>query len=353
MISQAVKASFVADRCHGNEMFDRNSSRNRDNCLEPFIALHESFKMKGVELNSRSINRNICTQFELHLDVQKKSNKVITKYAILFESPQVKPINQSSLYLAKYRIIFTWRDDLVDGKRFIKFYLPNKFFTNDAPGWKERNKLCCLISANKNVLHKTPQELYSERVKTIRWFENNAPHDFDLFGQGWDAPAAKPGFVNLSLRKIKHYLLKAEGKVYFSSYRGVAASKLETMQKYRFSICYDNVRDLPGYITEKIWDSFFAGCIPVYWGATNITNYIPEDCFIDRRKFANHEELYNFMISITEAEYTAYQDKIASFLLSEKAHLFSAKSFAETITNTILRDLSRIKPNKNFENKTK
>jgi hypothetical protein len=141
------------------------------------------------------------------------------------------------------------------------------------------------------------------------------------------------------VRKIKKYLPENKGKTYFSSYRGKVTSKLETMQKYRFSICYENVRDLPGYITEKIWDSFFAGCVPVYWGSSNITNYIPEDCFIDRRKFANHEELYKFMVSMTEAEYTAYQARIATFLSSEKARPFSAEAFAETIVNTIVRDL--------------
>ena len=127
--------------------------------------------------------------------------------------------------------------------------------------------------------------------------------------------------------------------MHFPSYRGKVVSKFETMQKYRFSICYENVRDLAGYITEKIWDSFIAGCVPIYWGASNITYYIPQDCFIDRRKFANHEELYKFIASMSESEYTAYQERIAAFLISEKAQLFSAETFAETIVNTIMKDL--------------
>ena len=45
------------------------------------------------------------------------------------------------------------------------------------------------------------------------------------------------------------------------------------------------MRDVLGYITEKIFDSFAAWCVPVYWGASNVTDYIPEGCFIDRRKF--------------------------------------------------------------------
>ena len=43
--------------------------------------------------------------------------------------------------------------------------------------------------------------------------------------------------------------------------------------------------DTPGYMTEKIWDSFKAKTVPVYWGASNIEEYVPKNCFIDYRDF--------------------------------------------------------------------
>jgi len=339
LISQKIKASFVGTDFKDNDIFDLASSRNRDNCLEPFFKVRKLFIENGVELNSVDINHEDCVQFELHLDVQKTIKGDIPKYVMLYESPQVRPINQSNSHLSKYRRVFTWRDDLVDGKQFVKLNLPNKIVVNNSRGWNGRDKFCCLISANKSVPKNTHLELYSERVKTIRWFEKNATHAFDLFGGGWDIPAAKSGLANRLLYKLRYHLSKDKNKIYFPSYRGKVESKLETMQHYRFSICYENVRDLPGYITEKIWDSFFAGCVPVYWGASNINDYIPENCFIDRRKFANHEELYKFMTAMTEAEYTAYQERIAVFLASDGAKKFSAEAFAETIVNTIVRDI--------------
>lgn len=36
--------------------------------------------------------------------------------------------------------------------------------------------------------------------------------------------------------------------------------------KTKHYFCFENVRDLPGYITEKIFDCFFAEYIPIYWG---------------------------------------------------------------------------------------
>lgn len=332
-------ADFVGGGLYDNNIFDSKSSGNRDGCFEPYLLLKDEFLTRGVVLNTSDINIARKILFALHMDAQSKEISGKPEYAVLYETPQIRPINQDKTLLAKYRRIFTWRDDLVDGQRYIKLNLPNKIVVNHARGWQGRDKLCCLISANKTVPHDSPLLLYSERVNSIRWFEQHAPQDFDLFGIGWDAPVARHGLVGRVISKVQRYIPKRKGQVFFPSYRGKVASKLDTFQRYRFSICYENVRELPGYITEKIWDSFFAGCVPVYWGASNITNYIPEDCFIDRRKFSSHEELYAFMTSMPEPEYIAYQDRIAAFLASDRAKPFSAEAFAETIVNTIVNDL--------------
>ena len=99
---------------------------------------------------------------------------------------------------------------------------------------------------------------------------------------------------------------------------------------------YETCRDTS---QKKIFDCFFSGCIPVYWGASNVVTYIPEDCFIDCRKFAGHEKLYNFMATMIKAEYIAYQERINSFLNFQRAQTFSAEVFAQTIVKTIVHDL--------------
>ena len=332
-------ATFVGDGLYNNNIFDLNSSGNRDGCYEPYLLLRQLLLTHGIELNTSDTFKVGKVYFELHMDAQRQVNTKVPCYAILYESPQIRPLNQIKYLLNKYCRIFTWRDDLVDGYRYIKLNLPNKIVVNNSRGWRGREKLCCLISANKTVPYASPLLLYSERVNSIRWFERHAPQDFDLFGIGWDAPVARHGLVGRAISKVQRHIPKQKGKVFFPSYRGKVASKLETFQKYRFSICYENVRDLPGYITEKIWDSFFAGCIPVYWGASNIANYIPEDCFIDRRRFKDHEELYLFMTSMSELEYIDYQDRIAVFLTSDRAKAFGEEVFVETIVNTIVSDL--------------
>jgi hypothetical protein len=108
------------------------------------------------------------------------------------------------------------------------------------------------------------------------------------------------------------------------------------MRNYKFSIAYENVKDELGYITEKIFDVFISGCVPVYWGASNITDYVPDNCFIDRRKYNNNEELYNHLKTMPDTEYVEYLDHIETYLNSEQAQQFSAKNFAKTIVENCL-----------------
>ncbi|MBC7498174.1 hypothetical protein H7170_00860 [Candidatus Gracilibacteria bacterium] len=77
--------------------------------------------------------------------------------------------------------------------------------------------------------------------------------------------------------------------------------------------------DTPGYITEKIWDSFKAKSVPIYWGASNITDYVPKNCFIDYRDFGDFQILEKFLSNLTEREYNTYIQNIESFMQTQEA----------------------------------
>lgn len=99
------------------------------------------------------------------------------------------------------------------------------------------------------------------------------------------------------------------------------------------------LKDIPGYITEKIFDSLFAGCIPVYWGAPNITDFVPSNVFIDKRNFKTYDELYKYMKNMPNSEYTTYLENIKKFLNSDKMYLFSAENFSKIIVENILKEI--------------
>lgn len=336
-------ANLVMSGIKNNEIFNLNHPGNRDNCFYPWWLLREKFNALGVQINTADLNGSKRVAFELHVDVQK--HKVsIPKYLILNETPQVWPLNASLAFLSLYRLIFSWNDHLIESNRYIKYHLPvvngSRMFST--LGWTERDQFCCAIAGNKSVRNRDTRELYSKRVETIRWFEQHAPQNFDLYGTGWENSPAFPGLVGKLLSKAATQLYHWRKRSPFPSYCGRVANKHDTLLRYRFSICYENMSGLDGYITEKIFDCFFAGCVPVYWGASNISNYVPRECYVDRREFPDHESLYNFLTSMSEADYITYQRGIKSFLSGQVAAQFYAESFATNIVNTVMKDINDV-----------
>ncbi|MEI6154707.1 MAG: glycosyltransferase family 10, partial [Deltaproteobacteria bacterium] len=121
----------------------------------------------------------------------------------------------------------------------------------------------------------------------------------------------------------------------FTAYRGIVKNKWDVLPYYRFSICYENIKDEPGYLSEKIFDSMRCGCVPIYWGASNIADYVDEGAFIDRRKFQTNEDLGRYLSDMTESEYSLFQDAICHYLNSERFKKCLAPSYADTIINTL------------------
>jgi hypothetical protein len=226
----------------------------------------------------------------------------------LWEPPVIfKDIYKKSFF-ERFKRVYTWNDDLVDNKKFFKFYYPVlKPMQKDLPPFEER-KLLTQLSTNRKSKHS--KQLYTERETAIKFFEDKPEGTFDFYGHAWE----KKGYKN---------------------YRGTPPDKFATLKNYRFSICYENMRDVKGYITEKIFDSFSAGNVPIYWGASNVTDYIPKNCFIDRRDFADLSELYDYIRNMDKATFETYLENIQAYLQSDKAKLFSQEMFNITFLEAV------------------
>lgn len=333
-------ANFLAKGLEKNAIFDLNDSNNRDNCYQPYHLMREMFKRHAIEINTADMNNGKPVAFCVHLNAQKQRGTEAV-YLLMLETRQAYPANEISPGRNDYRKIFTWDDRLAGSGRYIKINFPNVLHVHPADGFLSRDRFCCLIAGNKALAQPDELDLYSERVKAIRWFEQNALADFDLYGVDWDIAAAGSGVTGKATHRFWRMLSHVIKLRPFPSYRGRIASKRDVLTRTRFAICYENVRDLPGYITEKIFDCFFSGCVPVYWGASNITDHIPADCFIDRRNFGDTAEVYTFLKAMTENDFRGYQQCIAAFLQSKAAYPFSSEFFAETIVSTIVQDIGR------------
>ncbi len=161
------------------------------------------------------------------------------------------------------------------------------------PAWEDRRHALCMINNNKRSL--IEGELYSERVRVARWFHDDGQIPCDVFGK---IPFGIP------------------------NYRGsISGSKLTTLREYRFALCFENLYLQPwsaGYVSEKLFDCLAAETLPIYWGATDIDQYLPMDCIIDYRKFKSLEALREYLMNMPESEWNRKRDAIRSFWKTEQ-----------------------------------
>jgi len=229
---------------------------------------------------------------------------------VLWQDPIANPLNFETRYHGPFGRIYTWHDDLVDNVRYFKLSFPFLRPMVDVLVPFEDRKLCTLVASNQYSDH--PAELYSEERKVAEYFTKAEGDSFDLFGWGWSPDLDRHSAENVP-------------------------GRVDCLRRYRFSFCYETVKGWNGFITGKIFDSFRAGCVPIYSGAPDIAASIPRDCFIAREDFDSEEELHAFLRGMSERTHDGYLDRIRAFLSSDGAVPFSAEHFVRTFVELVAR----------------
>ena len=85
------------------------------------------------------------------------------------------------------------------------------------------------------------------------------------------------------------------------------ATKIETIGRYPFCIAFENSICVD-YVTEKLFDPFYAGTVPIYMGAPNANDFAPQNSYIDVANFSGPRELAAYLAHLvkTPREYDAY-----------------------------------------------
>ncbi len=329
---------IVSSDMQDNNIFSKNQHLHE--LSEIWSDLKEEYKKYNYDLSTNDINKIEDSEIVIYADDMPKNlpknHDVSKSYIILYEGAFIRPRNFDKDRHQDFKKIFTWDDRLIDNNKYFKFNYPQNF-PNHINKKIKNKKLCVLISSNKIPPHTLKDDLYLKRIEAIRWFEAYHLDEFDLYGMHWDRYKFS-GFISRvfnNISFIRDNYIKLTNKKYIS-YKGVVDNKKEVMEKYKFSICYENVKNASGYISEKIFDSFFAGCVPIYWGADNVSEYIPKECFIDKREFKTYEELYIFMKNMSDDTYEEYLNNIEIFINSEKSLPFKSDSFVKLIISNTL-----------------
>jgi len=334
-----IYGNIFADGHYNNSLFEAEDSTHRYNPTHTFRLLRQEFITQGIEINTPDVNQGRQIAFDLHLEGRQFVEDAIPKFLIALENPNHNRLNASHEYCRRFTKVFAWDVRLYDLPNVVKILVPNQLSHDYFPGYEERNIFSCLINANKAFRKILPSDLYLERINTIRWYEKHAPEKFELYGMGWNKPSPAFDVFGKVRRSIPSLRVKLFGYMPFPSYRGEVRDKGEVLRRSKFSYCYENTRNLSNYITEKIFDSLLYGCVPIYWGADNVLEYIPANCFIDRRDFKDTAAVHDFLLSVSPIDYAKYQSNIARFLESNSARKFSTECFVSTVVSRISQNV--------------
>ena len=107
---------------------------------------------------------------------------------------------------------------------------------------------------------------------------------------------------------------------------------LNVIQQYKFAIvCENSLAD--GYITEKIFNCFFARCIPIYNGSKQIESYFHKGSFVNMNDTENLS-IHADTIRTLNTNKTEFQNKIEA----EKIHSeYSDEQYATRLKNFVQR----------------
>ena len=71
--------------------------------------------------------------------------------------------------------------------------------------------------------------------------------------------------------------------------------------------------------------------IPIYYGTSNISDFIPRDIFISKNDFKNYDDLYHYLINLSEERYLIMIKKIKDYFASNQIKIFTDQYNVELI----------------------
>lgn len=333
-----MMASEIGFYTYRNRNFTKNRFKSgpKDNNYVAFaVALEElGYVVNTIDLIPQNRQIDLCFVFDIPSEgvlLKLLKRKITTKIAVLREADMVCPMNYDSNLHKYFDAIFTWKKDLVDDVKY--FYLPiAKVNLARQNVFCEGRRAGSYVLINKRQKINADGELYSEREKFLRLLTRQNPTSVDIFGFGWDRHILMLG-RNIYFGRKKDFL---------NFFKGPCADKIETLGQYDFAVCFENFGSSDYYVSEKIFDCFLAGCVPIYLGAKKIDELIPPGCYVHCRDFESYEKVIEYTSKLSPEKMESYRNNIKNFLNSTGARSFTNVVWQQTLITFCLSQRSCI-----------
>ena len=198
----------------------------------------------------------------------------------------------------------------------------------NSKSWEFREKKIVMLASNK--FSPVKNSGYSIRRKIAKIYKDCEL--LEIYGMNWNSPFIYKLYLFLAMVKfnISSGFLPALNlnqikKIKSTSIKGRIANKLELLNSSQFLIIVENS---PDCLTEKIFDAFFCGVIPIYCGADLTKVGIPNSTYIKLNwDLSNLKEIID---SLHTLDVQNYLTSIFNFIRSDQFWLVWTEKAAYT-----------------------
>jgi hypothetical protein len=176
-----------------------------------------------------------------------------------------------------------------------RFDMTNKYHKEIINKKRKYDKTIGMILANRP--NNESYSINGIELKRLDWIRKELVLKLDnvtVHGQGWDE-------INnhkyITIENIRNRMMDDTDIHQF-------------YKRFNFALIIENC-DALNYVSEKIYDAWVAGCIPIYYASNNSILDLPKDCYIDIKDFTNFDDLNNFINLLSEKDIDKYYENIS------------------------------------------
>jgi hypothetical protein len=326
-------------------------TRMRDVLVGMGAAVHTADLMPGPGEGGQKLYVSIAN-LKRYRQIAHRADVTLSAF-FATECPAMDPRMYRGLRDAqrRFRRIFSWSDaaslEPYVGARLQlqRYFWAQSFDQVHEELWARTDRRLLVAMQGNKVPPEKRRALDTERLAAFEYFARSG--ELDLFGREWDQPPYRVGLQNIpyTFRRLERQARALWRRVrpdpqleaIRKAWRGPSRSKAQTFSGYRFALCYENMA-LKGWITEKIFDCFFSGTVPIYLGATDIQENVWPECYIDRRRFGSHDDLREYITTMRDDEWNGYRHAAREYLASPDFRRFNKDSFADLFVKIVQED---------------
>lgn len=262
---------------------------------------------------------HLCIESEIDPVLLKRTD--IRKIVYTAEGPNIRHSNQyRESYLANFHHVLTYYPDYLSRFPLKTEYIP--FIYRVKPDWEsedpEKTGWMCMILENRPGMQEYQIDSKTWRQwDGTRFYSARGIKDLVVYGRGW----------NQSELDCKVGTQKTIGKE-------TDLPNIQYIKNYKYNLIIENC-NVPGYVSEKIYDSIICGTIPVYAGG-NQGGIVPSDCYIDITDLINSCPLEELSSQIEERVRGSDYNKIRARMIECRPEILARVSPYGMYPRTIL-----------------